>query len=136
MTQALIQAGGQRYLEAETIIELNHQRGKSELNHRSQKEFAGKEQFPFERFGMNQAYYYFLLFSHLLYEAYKHDVTQDILPVNCYPATFRRQMLDFAVKIISRSGQYILKVNQTVFDHLKLNELWLLAGSPPHPIFA
>ena len=136
MTDALIQAGGQSYLEAETIIELNHQRGKSELNHRSQKEFAGKEQFPFERFGMNQAYYYFLLFSHLLYEAYKHDVTQDILSVSCYPVTFRRKMLDFAVKIISRGGQFILKVPKTIFDHLNLKELWRRTGSPPHPIFA
>jgi len=136
MTEALVQAGGQHYLDPEMIIELNHQRGKSELNHRSQKEFAGKEQFPFEGFGMNQAYYYFLLFSHLLYEAYKYDVTKDIIPVNCYPATFRRKMLDFAVKIISRGGQFVLKVSRAVFDNLNLKELWIRTGSPPHPIFA
>ena len=135
MTEALVQAGGQTYLDPKTIIKLNHQRGKSELNHRSQKEFAGKEQFPFERFGMNQAYYYFLLFSHLLYEAYKYDATQDIIPLNCYPATFRRKMLDFAVKIISRGGQFVLKAPRVVFDRLNLKELWLLTGSPPHPIF-
>lgn len=135
MTEEIVQAGGQHYLDPGTIIELNHRRGKSELNHRSQKEFAGKEQFPFERFGMNQAYYYFLLFSHLLYEAYKYDVTQDIIPVTCYPATFRRKMLDFAVKIISRGGQFVLKVSEAVYGHLNLKELWLRTGSPPQPIF-
>lgn len=136
MTEKLVQAGGQHYLDPKMIIELNHQRGKSELNHRSQKEFAGKEQFPFKRFGMNQAYYYFLLFSHLLYEAYKYDVTQDIIPVNCYPVTFRRKMVDFAVKIISRGGQFVLKVPRAVFDNLNLHELWQRTGSPPYLIFA
>ena len=56
--EKLIQAGGAEYLKAETIIYLNHQRGKSELVHRSFKEFATKEQLPFYQLDMNRAYYY------------------------------------------------------------------------------
>jgi len=132
LDEKLIQAGGKKYLDATHIIKLNHSRGKSELVHRSQKEFAGKEQLPFTRFGMNQAYYYFMLMSHFLYEAYKHDMTDDILSVTSYPNTFRRVMLDFAVKIVTKSRKMILKVSQTTYDTLKIGELWerLLKQSP------
>lgn len=136
MTEELVHAGGKEYLATEKIIQLNHQRGRSELNHRSQKEFACKEQFPFERFGMNQAYYYFLMISHFLYEAYKSDVTQNVIESNCYPTTFRRTMIDFAVKIISRSGRYILKVSNEIFDRLNLQELWNRTTTPPYLLFA
>jgi hypothetical protein len=136
MTKELVRAGGRQYLATDKIIQLNHQRGRSELNHRSQKEFACKEQFPFERFGMNQAYYYFLMISHFLYEAYKCDVTQNVIPANCYPTTFRRTMIDFAAKIISRGGQYILKVSTELFESLNLREIWRRTTSPPHLLFA
>lgn len=124
----LIQAGGGDYLKAEKIIELNHSRGRAELVHRSEKEFAGREQLPFKRFGMNRAFYYFMLMSHFLYEAYKRDVARDILPVVSYPNTFRRVMIDFAVKIVSTGGQIILKVTQTIHDSLKIPDLWTAVG--------
>lgn len=124
LSDKLIKAGGQHYLTAEGIIELNHRRGKGELAHRSIKEFATKEQLPFERFGMNRAYYYFLVISHFLYEAFKRDTLEDIIPVSCYPNTFRRRLIDFAVKIVSTGGHIILKVTQCVFDQLQLKLLW------------
>jgi len=120
----LIRAGGGDYLKAENIIKLNHSRGRAELVHRSEKEFAGREQLPFERFGMNRAFYYFMLMSHFLYETYKRDVTCDVMPVTGYPNTFRRVMIDFAVKIISTGGNIILKVTQFVYDTLKITDLW------------
>ena len=130
LDEKLVQAGGEEYLSATKIIELNHQRGKSELVHRSIKEFAAKEQLPFSRFGMNQAYYYFLVISHFMYEAFKHDVTYDILPIASYPNTFRRTFIDFAVKIVSKSGKIILKVTQLVFEKLKILILWSRCRNP------
>jgi hypothetical protein len=135
LDQKLVAAGGQEYLKAETIIDLDHGRGRSELVHRSQKEFATKEQFPFERMGMNRAYYYFLLMSHFLHEAYKRDITFDVLPVTSYPTRFRRMVIDFAAKIVSKSGQWVLRVHQSVIDRLKLQDIWQrLAMLQPIPI--
>lgn len=124
LTEQLTRAGAGHYLEAEHIIALNHQRGKGELTHRSLKEFATKEQLPFERFGMNRAYYYFLVISHFLYEAFKQDSPKELLPLTCYPNTFRRTIIDIAVKIISTGGQVVLKVSEAVFERLKLKNLW------------
>ena len=73
---------------------------------------------------MNRAYYYFMLMSHFLYEAYKRDVTNDILPVVSYPNTFRRMMIDFAVKVVTKGRVIILKVSQTIYDTLNIRELW------------
>ncbi len=120
----LVRAAGDDWLTAEKIIELDHSRGKSELVHRSEKEFAGREQLPFKRFGMNRAFYYFMLASHFLFEAYKRDVACDVMPIAAYPNTFRRTMIDFAAKIVSTGGAVILKVTQTVYEVLKLSDLW------------
>ena len=135
LDQKLVAAGGEAYLKAETIIDFDHGRGRSELVHRSQKEFATREQFPFERMGMNRAYYYFLLLSHFLHEAYKRDITFDVLPVTSYPTRFRRMVIDFAAKIVSKSGQWVLRVHQSVIDRLKLQDIWQrLAALQPIPI--
>ena len=131
LTEKLIQAGGQHYVNVEEIIKLRHQCGKAELNHRSIKEFHGKEQLPFKREGMNQAYYYFLGISHLLYEAYKRDVAQDIIPENCYPTTFRRQLVDFAAKIVQTGNRFVLQVSAAIYHNLKIEKIWELSGSPP-----
>ncbi len=124
LTEKFIRAGGERYLLPESIIELNHQRGKGELVHRSLKEFATKEQLPFERFGMNRAYYYFLVISHFLYEAFKQDVLEDVVHLSCYPNTFRRRVIDFAAKIVATGGHIILKVTQAVFEQIQLKLIW------------
>jgi len=130
LTEKLIQAGGTAYLKPENIISLSHSRGKGELNHRSLKELATKEQLPFEQFGMNRAYYYFLLISYFLFEAYKHDVTYDIIPISSYPTTFRRRLLDFAAKVVSTGGKFILKINKFKFKELNIQKLWELSGKP------
>jgi len=135
LTKKLIEAGGEPYLDAEKIIGLNHHRGKDELVWRSLKEFATKEQFPFAQFGMNRAYYYFLLMGHFLYEAFKRDVAEEVIPATCYPDSFRRTLIDFAAKVVSTGGQIILKVTRTLFDQLKLTELWRRCQIPePIPV--
>ena len=124
LTEQLKQAGKEEWLNADTIIHLAHQRGKDELIHRSIKEFATKEQLPFQHMEMNRAYYYMLAIAHFLFESYKHDVTGDVLPAGSYPNTFRRQLIDFAVKIVSHGGNIILKVTSEVKERLNIFKLW------------
>ena len=131
MTKQLIDAGGRELLSAEAIIGLAHQRGKDELIHRSIKELATKEQLPFQSMEMNRAYYYLLVFAHFLFESYKRDVTADILPVSSYPNTFRRQVIDFAVKVTTHSRQRVLKVTKTIYNRLNILQLWERCQSPP-----
>ncbi len=131
LTEQLIQAGGRQYLNVEEIIKLRHQCGKSELAHRSIKEFHGKEQLPFKKEGMNRAYYYFMGISHFLYEAYKRDVSKDIIPESCYPTTFRRQLIDFAAKIVRKSNRFVLQVSEVIYTNLNIEKIWELSGSPP-----
>ena len=119
------------HIEQPDIIELNHQRGAGEINHRAVKEFATKEQLPFERLGMNRAYYYLMLISYFLQVAYKYDVAAELLPLTSYPTTFRRQLIDFAAKIVASGGEFILKVTQLIYDHLNIRKIWELSGAPP-----
>jgi len=130
----LIEAGGANYLDSKGIIELSHSRGGDELIHRSLKELATKEQLPFEKMYMNRAYYYFLVFSHFLFESYKRDVLKDVISPMSYPNTVRRKLIDFAVKVIRHGGQIILKISRSVYKNLKLEELWVLCQSPPRII--
>lgn len=129
--QKLKAAGGGFYFNAETIVEKSHQRGADELIHRSIKELATKEQLPFKSMGMNRAYYFMLVIAHFLFEAYKRDITANVLPVHSYPNTFRRKLIDFGAKIVSHSRKIILKVPKTVYQHIQLDELWKLCQSPP-----
>ena len=124
-------AGAEKYFKAENIVALSHQRGADELIHRSIKELATKEQLPFKRMGMNRAYYFLLVISHFIFETYKRDVTNDVIPISSYPNTFRRKIIDFAVKITSGSGYVILNVPRTIFENFKINDLWKKCQSPP-----
>lgn len=127
----LRKAGGGHYFETETIIQTSHKRGADELIHRSIKEMATKEQLPFKSFGMNRAYYFLLVITHVLFEAYKQDVTADVVPITVYPNTFRRKLIDFAAKITSGAGSITLKVTKTIYETIDIVELWKKCQSPP-----
>ena len=129
-TEQLEQADLAEYVQAENIIRLDHGRGQGELTHRALKEFATKEQLPFEHLGMNRAYYYFLLISHFLYEAYKRDLGEELVPITCYPNTFRRMLIDVAVKVVATGRKFILKVTHSVYEHLNLVTLWERVNAP------
>jgi len=131
ITEQLINAEQGDLLTADSIISLSHKRGKDELIHRSIKELATKEQLPFKNMEMNRAYYYLLAISHFLFESYKRDVTYDVLQIESYPNTFRRKLIDFAVKIVSHGGRIILKVTSEIKERLKIVELWRLCQTPP-----
>jgi hypothetical protein len=124
-------AGGEHYFETCTIIQKSHQRGADELIHRSIKELATKEQLPFKLFGMNRAYYYLLVITHFIFEAYKQDVTADVIPIASYPNTFRRKLIDFAAKITSSAGYIKLNVTKAVYETINITELWKRCQSPP-----
>ncbi|MDQ7053312.1 MAG: hypothetical protein Q9P14_15910 [candidate division KSB1 bacterium] len=72
------------------------------------------------------------MMAYVFFEAYKQNMPQTLVPKSCYPNTFRRHFIDFAVKIVCRSRQLILKVRQHVWDHLRIHRLWeWLCGLPP-----
>jgi len=118
-----------RLVNAETIIESHHMRGADELPHRGLKDF-GFEELPFKRFAPNSAVYYCMLISFFLFETYKEDVLEEVMPIGSYATTVRRKALDFAAKIIGTGRQLILKVTQTVMDNLQFDILWQRSQKP------
>ena len=124
-------AGEEHMFQADAIIKASHSRGADELIHRSIKELATKEQLPFKSFGANRVYYFLLVIVHFLFESYKRDVTAQVLPEVSYPNTFRRKLIDFAVKITSGSRAVKLNVSPTTHQTININQLWKRCQSPP-----
>jgi hypothetical protein len=112
------------------ILKLYHGRGRDELVHRAMKDFAD-EKLPFKRFGPNMAYYFTMLVAFFLFEAFQEDVCAEVVPVQAYPTTLRRQIFDQAGKIVRHAGRIILRVTQAVWDLLKFDQLWEKAHMPP-----
>jgi len=120
LTEQLKKVEKEDLLTDDSIISLAHKRGKDDLIHRSIKELATKEQLPFQQMGMNRTYYYLLAIAHFLFESYKRDVTYEVFLIKSYPNTFRRQLIDFGVKIVSHGGEIILKVTNEVKERLNI----------------
>jgi len=66
-----------------------------------------------------------------LYECFKEDVTEPVLPVPSYPTRLRRTVIDFAAKVVRTGGRTILKVTRATWDQLHIPTLWELSRSPP-----
>jgi hypothetical protein len=66
-----------------------------------------------------------------MFETYKIDVTQEVLPINVYPNTFRRRLIDFAAKITSGGRNIILNVTREIYETFKIEKLWQKCLSPP-----
>jgi hypothetical protein len=116
-------------IRVESIIHSHHQRGADELPHRGLKDF-GFEELPFKRFSPNTAFFYCMLISFFLFETFKEDVLEEVLPVASYATTVRRKVVDFAAKIITTSRGIILKVTQAVMDNLRFDQLWEKCQTP------
>ncbi|MDP2957261.1 MAG: IS1380 family transposase [Longimicrobiales bacterium] len=130
-SDALLEAAGHAdWTRPERIIELHHGRGRDELVHRALKDFRA-EQLPFKRFQANAAFYYTVLVAFLLFEAFKQDVSADVVPSTSQATRVRREVIDFAAKIVRTSGQTILKVTAAVWERLRIGELWVRAAHPP-----
>jgi len=132
LDEALTQAGYEDWLRQEGILNLAHGRGADELVHRAVKDF-GTEQLPFKRFPPNAAFYYTMVLAFNLFEAFKEDVSGEVIPKVCYATTVRRQLVDIAVKVVRTSGQVILKLTQATYERLSFDVLWERANSPPVP---
>jgi hypothetical protein len=122
------------WLDDRELIFHHHRRGADELPHRGLKDFAGK-QLPFKPFRANQAYYYLMLLSFFLFETFKEDSLDDILPATSYATTIRRKLIDIAGKIVRTGHQYILKLSADTIARLKSDTLWERCQQPrPIPI--
>ena len=88
--------------------------------HRALKDFASQT-LPFKRFAPNAAYYYTLLVAFFLYECFKDDVCQPVVPLSCYPTTLRRRIVDVAGKIVRHAGQILLKVTAATWKQLQID---------------
>ena len=126
----LAQAGYDRLLAASELIEHYHGRGADELVIRATKEFAS-EKLPCKRFNMNAVYYYTMLVSFFVFQAFKEDVSQVVVSAGAYATTLRRRLIDFAAKIVRHAGRVVLKVTQAAYEQLRLDELWARSGDPP-----
>ena len=123
-------AGLERWLEAEALLEGYHGRGADELVHRALKDFASQT-LPFKRFPANAAFYYTMLVAFFLYESFKQDVCDPVVPLSCYATTLRRRILDVAGKIVRHAGQILLKVTTATWEQLQIRRLWEKSGNPP-----
>jgi len=126
----LAAAGRAEWTEPERIIALHHGRGRDELVHRALKDFRA-EQLPFKRFQANAAFYYTVLVAFFLFETFKRDVTEEVVPFTAQATRVRREAIDFAAKIVRTSGETILKVTLAVWNRLRIGDLWELAAQPP-----
>lgn len=118
------------WLTAEGVIQLAHGRGGDELVHRALKDF-GHQELPFKLFHKNSAYYYTMLIAFILYEAFKEDVCQVVVPLRAYATTLRRKVIDIAAKIVRSGGKTILKVTRATWVRINIEELWRRSGHPP-----
>lgn len=123
-------AGRAELIQPQHIIALHHGRGRDELVHRALKDFRA-EQLPFKSFQANAAFYYTVLVGFFLFESFKRDVSEGVVPVTAEPSRLRREVIDFAAKIVRTSGEVILKVSAAVWNRLQISNLWERAANPP-----
>jgi hypothetical protein len=123
-------AGCGEWTRPERIIELHHGRGRDELVHRALKDFRA-EQLPFKSFQANAAFYYTVLTAFFLFETFKQDVTAEVVPITAQATRLRRELIDFAAKVVRTAHQTILKVTRAVWQQLRIEELFERAANPP-----
>lgn len=128
--EVLISAGRGDWLRSEAIVAGYHGRGSDELVYRALKDF-GFEEMPFKRFAPNAAFYYTMLVSFFLYEAFKQDVCAPVVEPVCYATTLRRKVIDIAAKIVRHAGQVVLKITAATSAQLNFFLLWEKSASPP-----
>ena len=66
-----------------------------------------------------------------LYECFKEDVCHPVVPLNCYPTTLRRRIVDGTGKIVRHAGRILLKVTAATWKQLQIDRLWRKSAHPP-----
>lgn len=128
--EQLERSGHGHLVRTEEVVKSYHQRGADELVHRSLKDF-GFEELPFKKFAANSALYYMMLLGFFLFESFKRDVSDPVIPVSATPTTLRRKLLDIAGKIVKSGRKIKLKVPAAVMAALNFKELWERSGKGP-----
>ncbi len=126
----LKKVGATGYLTANGIVSCYHERGSDELANRALKDF-GHEQLPFKQFTPNAAWYYMMLVGHFLLESFKEDVSAPVVAIGAYASTVRRRLIDIAGKIVSHSGETVLKVSQSCLERFQLPKLFQRCRTAP-----
>ena len=133
--QQLQEVGLDCLVEANAVIHSYHQRGADELVHRAFKDF-GFEELPFTHFIHNAAFYYTMLLGFFLFEAFKEDVSEPVVPVTAFPTTLRRRLVDVAAKVVSHAGKTVLKVTAAAMVSLRFKKLWERCLCAPHFVWS
>lgn len=118
-----------KWSDAQRIIASHHGRGADELPHRGLKDF-GFEELPFRPFGPNTTVYYCMVIAFFLFEAFKRDILEGIIPIESYATTVRRRVIDIAAKFVSTGGRILLKVTRAAMDTLQFDLIWERCNSP------
>jgi len=109
-----------------SIIERDHSRGRSELAHRSIKDFA-QETLPFKHFFPNAAFYHLRVIAYFILESFKIDVLADAVPGisrTSYPSTVRRVFIDNAARFVYTARRIVLKTTAAIMERMRLPEIW------------
>ena len=61
-----------------------------------------------------------MLVGHFLIESFKEDGSAPVIAIRAYASIVRRRLIDIAGKIISLSGEAILKISKACFEDLRL----------------
>ena len=72
-----------------------------------------------------------MLLGFFLFEAFKEDVSEPVVPVTSFPTTLRRRLVDVAGKVVSHAGKTVLKVAKGTIESLRFKELWGRCLSAP-----
>ncbi len=68
-----------------------------------------------------------------LFEAFKEDVSKDVIPKVGYATIFRRKIIDIAAKIAHTGNKIIFKITEDTQKTLNLTMLWDLCNKPLVP---
>ncbi|MEA1973583.1 MAG: IS1380 family transposase [Candidatus Cloacimonadota bacterium] len=112
------------YFAPEFIIKQHHARAIDELVNRELKNFMTKEKLPFRAFSSNQVFYFMQVISFSLMRSFQKEIILDDKLKNIRPENFRRVFIDIAGKIVSHAGQKILKLKDSIFEKLKLGNIF------------
>lgn len=131
ITEKMIELFGKESLEGWWCIDKYHSRGKSELIHKAFKDF-GTEQLPFLDFKQNAAFYYLMVISFNIFEAFKTDISFDVIPLETMATKFRRKLIDFAIKIVRHSNKIVVKLTKLINDEFNIQALWSRCHNPAY----
>jgi len=67
------------------------------------------------------ALYYCMVIAFFLFETFKEDVLEEVIPITSYASTVRRNIIDIACKIVKTGHGIILKTSQAVMNTFKID---------------